>query len=100
MDSNGEVGTRTRGNRCTRVAFRYALVDRPLNGSGLIEHSHVVIGIETGQMPAGRIRHVEIIKNVGVLAEAEGVVPLIGESVWVIMVTVFLIFSGNGLGGV
>jgi len=39
-------------------------------------------------MPAGRIRHVKIIKNVGVLAEAEAVVPLIGESVDVIKVAV------------
>ena len=100
MEKNLEAAwaVRTRGNQCTTVAVRYALADRPFNGGGCTSRFNivvVVIGIEAGHIPARRIRHVEIIKNVGVIAEAEAVVPLVGESVGVITVTVVGAMEGT-----
>src|SRR4029077_11707918 len=89
MENNLEVvsGGCTTGNQCTTVAGRYALADRPLNAS-VTSHTIVVIGIETGYVPYLTIWDDEIIKNVGVFAEAERAVPLVGESVDVIKVAV------------
>ena len=89
MENNLEVvsGHRTTGNQCTTVACRYALADRPLNAIDT-SHTIVIIGIDTGYVPHLTLRDDKIIKNVGVLAEAEGAVPLVGESVDVIKVTV------------
>jgi hypothetical protein len=80
-------GGRTTGNQCTTVAGRYPLADRPLNAS-VASHTIVVIGIDTAYVPYLTRWNDKIIKNVGVLANAERAVPLVGESIDVIKVAV------------